>query len=69
MMWRWQNYRAISGEDVREAQLLCNGGRGDLERRCTHDDIAALSGRRDRLELRGDRAFDHLTPLLGCGSG
>jgi hypothetical protein len=38
---------------------------GDLQDRRFHDDVVALSCRRDRLELRGERAFRPLTPQLG----
>ena len=64
-MWRWQNGRAVGGEDVGNAHPLCHRPSGDLQGRCRHDDVAALGCRRDRLELRGDRGFHQLTPALG----
>ena len=31
MVWRWQDGRAVGGEDVRDSHPLCHGGSGDLQ--------------------------------------
>ena len=42
VVWRWQNRRAVGGEDVRDAHPLRHRGSGDLQGRRSHDDVAAL---------------------------
>jgi hypothetical protein len=68
MVWGGQGYRAVRGEDVADFHLLGHRTSGDLQGISSHDDVAASGCRWDRLELRGDRAFDHLPDLLGRGS-
>src|SRR5207247_1971682 len=65
VVWRWQNYRTVRGEDVRNSHPLCHRPGGDLQGGCSHDDVAALGCRGDCLELGGDRVFRQLTPALG----
>ena len=67
--------QAVGGALTHEARLvdvhrfLCAqwGSPGDYQVSACDDDVAALGGRRDRLELGGDRGFHHLTPLLEGG--
>ena len=61
-MRRWQNCRAVGGEDVRNSHLLCYRPSGDLQGRRSRDNVAAPGGGGDCLELGRDRDFGQLTP-------
>jgi hypothetical protein len=71
--YRWrvvcggQGVRAVGGEDVADSPLLGHRASGDLQCSASHQDVAAVGGRRDHLELGGDRGFHQLTPLFGRG--
>ena len=71
MVGRRQYRRAIRCEHVGQPAQLGDGRRSDLERGRSDHHVALFGQSKQRLELGGDRLFDHLPAALGgdrrCG--